>query len=83
MYHNGLYPGCAYHAEDAVRFEREMTEFKQQHPSWVGPKKGAKRVSRAATRPRKPLTAFMAFLQSKLSEGAADEPVKAKASILD
>ena len=69
-------------AEDAVRFEREMRDFEQRHPGWLASRRGSKKPARAAIRPRKPLTAFMAFLQDKLRGMAAAENIKVKISTL-
>ena len=61
-----------------MRFGREMKEFQQQHPGLLASRRGSKKSVSAARRPRKPLTAFMAFLQEKLRDTAAGENVNPK-----
>ncbi len=64
-----------------MRFEQEMEEFKRQHPNWLASRRGNRKASRTLTRPRKPLTAFMAFLQEKLRDVASGEDVMVMAKV--
>ena len=67
----GLFDG----AEDAVRYEREIAAFEQQHPSFVSQRR-QKKAAKVATKPRRCITAFQAFLKEQLSSRPADESAK-------